>query len=60
MTRGVDSGEKTFHTTFVNKCKFSWESKARRITLLAIISSFRKRQVTWRQTSFKSTDASFI
>ena len=43
MTRGVDSGEKTFQTTFVNECKFSWESKARRKALLAMTSSFRKR-----------------
>ena len=28
MTRGVDSGEKTFHTTSGNDCKFSWDSKS--------------------------------
>ena len=60
MTRGVDSGEKTFHTTSGNECKFSWDSKARRKTSLAITSSFRKRQVTWSQTLFKLTEASFI
>ena len=27
MTRGVDFGEKTLHTTSGNKCKFSWDSK---------------------------------
>ena len=32
MTRGVDSGEKTFHITSGNDCKFSWDSKARRKT----------------------------
>ena len=41
MTRGVDSDEKTFHTTSGNECKFSWDSKARRKTSLAIFSSFR-------------------
>ena len=43
MTREVDSGEKTFHTTSGNDCKFSWDSKARRKTSLAICGSFRKR-----------------
>ena len=30
MTRGVDSSEKTLHTTSGNECKFSWDGKARR------------------------------
>ena len=25
MTREVDSGEKTLHTTSGNECKFSWD-----------------------------------
>ena len=29
MTSGVDSGEKTFHPTSGNECKFSSDSKAR-------------------------------
>ena len=29
MIRGVDSGEKTLHTTSSNDCKFSRDSKAR-------------------------------
>ena len=43
MTTGVDSGEKTLHTTSGNECKFSWDSKARRKTSLTITSCFRKR-----------------
>ena len=37
MTTGVDSGQKTLHTTFSNECKFSWDSKARRKTSLTIV-----------------------
>ena len=54
MTRRVDSDEKTLHTTFGNECKFSWDSKATRKTSMTITSL-----VIWRQTSFKSTEASF-
>ena len=28
MTRGVDSGEKTLHTTSSDECKFLWDSNA--------------------------------
>ena len=31
--RGVNSSEKTLHTTSSNECKFSWNSKARRKTI---------------------------
>ena len=34
ITRGVDSGEKKIDTTIGCECKFSWDSKARRKTLL--------------------------
>ena len=37
MTRGVDSGEKTLHTTSSNECRFSWGSKARRKTSLTLL-----------------------
>ena len=43
ITRGVDSGEKTLDTTIGNECKFSWDSKARRKTLLTKTSALRKR-----------------
>ena len=65
MTRGVDSGEKTLHTTFGDECKFlkfSLGSKARRKTiaektsLTTIVVPFKKRQVIWRHTSFESTE----
>ena len=42
MTRGVDSGKNTFHTTSGNECKFSWDSKARKKTSLAISSSLER------------------
>ena len=32
MTRGFNSGKKTFHPTSSNECKLSWDSKARRKT----------------------------
>ena len=32
-TTGVNSGEKTLHTTSINECKFSWDSNARRKTI---------------------------
>ena len=43
ITRGVDSSEKTLDTTIGNECKFSWDSKARRKTLLTKTSVVRKR-----------------
>ena len=43
ITRGVDSGEKTFDTTSGNECQFSWDSKARRKTSLTKTSTLRKR-----------------
>ena len=43
ITRGVDSGQKTLDTTIGNECKFSWDSKARRKTLLTKTSALRKR-----------------
>ena len=43
MTRRVDSDEKTLDTTSGNECKFSWDSKARRKTLLTKTSALRKR-----------------
>ena len=58
MTRGVDSGEK-------NECKFlkfSLGSKTRgktiaeKTSLTTIVVPFKKRQVIWRHTSFKSTE----
>ena len=47
MTRGIDSSEKTLHTTSGNECKFLWDSKARRKTIaektsLTITCSFRE------------------
>ena len=33
MTTGVDSSEKTSHTTFDNEWKFSWDSKTRTKTM---------------------------
>ena len=43
ITREVDSGEKTLDTTIGNECKCSWDSKARRKTLLTNTSALRKR-----------------
>ena len=43
ITRGVDSGEKTLDTTIGNKCKFSWDSKARRKTLLTKTSAILEK-----------------
>ena len=43
ITRGVDSGEKALDTTIGYECKFSWDSKARRKTLLTKTSALRKR-----------------
>ena len=52
MTKGVDSGEKTLHTTSSNESKFSQESKVgggrgggtiAEKTSLTITSFFRKR-----------------
>ena len=42
ITRGVDSGEKTLDTTIGYECKFSWDSKAKRKTLLKKTSALRK------------------
>ena len=43
ITIEVDSGEKTLDNTIGNDCKFSWDSKAKRKTLLTKTSALRKR-----------------
>ena len=43
ISRGVDSREKTLDTTIGYECKFSWDSKERRKTLLTNTSALRKR-----------------
>ena len=57
MTRGVDSNEKTLHTTSGNERKFLWDIKAGRKTMaektsLTITSSF------WESLNWKASTSS--
>ena len=45
ITRRVDSSEKTLDTFIGIECKFSWDSKARRKTLLTKTSALRKSKL---------------
>ena len=50
MTRGVDSSEKTLHTTSGNECKFSWDIKARRNNMTDN-NQFLQKEVSYTETS---------
>ena len=62
MTTGVDSNEKTFHTTFDNEWKFSWDSKTRTKTmglrhnrLFTVI--FTQKKVDHIETDFQNNES---
>ena len=52
MTSGVDSGEKTFHPTSGNECKFSSDSKARekKAASLTINTSVFHQHSAWKKS----------